>query len=111
MKLHKVSAIIVGVFALFCLVGGVMGFVKASSLPSLIIGGSSAVLLGLSALGLRKGSRLASFCALAISLALGIRFGIAYLNTPKIMPHLIMIILSSLSVVYTVIALPRKRET
>ena len=41
----KTSAWILGAYAALVLVGGIMGYVQAKSLPSLIMGGSSAALL------------------------------------------------------------------
>jgi uncharacterized membrane protein (UPF0136 family) len=74
MTRQKNAAAAAGLYGLVALIGGVIGFVSAGSLASLIAGGlSGLVLLASSALAFR-GSRVALIVALVVSLALVGRF-------------------------------------
>ena len=84
-------------FGALTIAGGVMGFLKARSLPSLIAGGiSGLVLLGAGAL---TGGRMAQWGLILgalVSLALAGRFVPAFLRMRKFMPAGMMSILSVL---------------
>jgi uncharacterized membrane protein (UPF0136 family) len=95
------------VFAAFTAAGGVMGFVKASSKPSLIAGVISGLLLA--GAGMWMPSNAKGGCSLGIvisALLLG-RFLPAYLKKGARMPALPMIILSVIGIILAVIALIR----
>ncbi len=87
-------AIATSIYAAFVLIGGMIGFATAHSLPSLIMGISFAVLLGICAWGMFKGCKLSRIGALILALLLmgffGYRFFIAY----KFFPAGMMAILS-----------------
>ena len=85
---------VVFVYSLFCLFGGVLGYVKAKSKASLIAGLVSGVLLSISAYGIAQGYRVAYFVSLIISFLLGARFLKTWFKNHRIMPDLIMLILS-----------------
>ena len=82
------------VFGLLTLAGGIMGYVKANSVPSLIAGGLSGILLAVGALMLGSNARPILIGLGLISLVLAIRFVPAFINTMKPMPAGMMAVLS-----------------
>ena len=94
------------VFGVLTVAGGVMGFLKANSRPSLIAGGVSG--LALIAAGYLAGTanaRAGLILGFFVSLALAMRFGRAYAKSKKTMPALPMAVLGSIGVLVTALAL------
>ena len=91
------------VFGALTIAGGVMGFVKAKSKPSLIAGGISGLLLLVA--GYLVPSKAGLGLGFVVSLALAARFGRAYAKTKKPMPAGLMAVLGIAGVVVTVGAL------
>ncbi len=96
------------VFAALTALGGVMGFVKAGSKPSLIAGVISGLLLAAS--GILMPTRTAFGCAmgLVVSLLLLGRFLPAYLKKGAAMPAIPMIILSVGGIALAIIGYVRR---
>jgi uncharacterized membrane protein (UPF0136 family) len=86
------SDVLLYVYGAFLIFGGVMGYVKAHSTPSLIAG----VVCGVIAifLGLRYTWHYAPLAALLLALFLIIIMGRRYLRTRKPMPALLIVVLS-----------------
>jgi len=95
MSIPLVGQITLGIYALLLAVGGVMGYIKAGSRPSLIAGSLSAV-AALVALGLSIGNnRLGIPLGLLLSIALFVLFGYRYaVKTRKFMPSGLLAIAS-----------------
>lgn len=93
------TVIVIIVFGLFSLIGGVIGYVKAQSRASLIAGSISGTMLLGSAFGVAKGNRIALGVSLGIALLLGGRFLGSWLKTRRIMPDLLMVSLSLATVI------------
>lgn len=85
-----------------------MGFSQAHSLPSLIAGTVSAILLFACSLGMFKRSLLAYTLAMFLILALTIFFAYRFALTGKFMPAGMMIIISTLSLV--LVLMRRKKK-
>lgn len=85
-------ALIVGLYGLLSLVGGAIGFVKARSLPSLIAGSLSGLVLLACAAGVQHGRREAAWAGLVIALALGGRFYGVWRRQHRLMPDLLMVV-------------------
>ncbi len=96
------------VFGLFTILGGVMGFVKASSTASLVAGGISGILLLVAAYLLRGNVTPGLILGGIVCLALAGRFVPAYLSTHKIMPAGITGILAVIGIVLTAVAFLKK---
>lgn len=92
-------------YAILTLIGGGIGFLKAGSRASLIAGAVSGLLLAVSAYGIREGSRGFVFLAAAVALALGLRFFKTWKVKKRLMPDLMMVILSVLSLLFCVLYL------
>ncbi|EGG09055.1 uncharacterized protein MELLADRAFT_104315 [Melampsora larici-populina 98AG31] len=71
-------------YALFVAGGGLIGYLKASSVPSLIAGGGSGALIGLGAYRAQVHGK--PDLVFAVSLALSIFMGKRFLNSGKLMP-------------------------
>lgn len=97
------AAIVVTVFGIFCIVGGVIGFAKAASMISLVTGGISGILLLICAWGISQGNPLATIVSLILALALGGRFFGTWMKNKRVMPDLIMVILAVVSFVVVVL--------
>lgn len=82
------------IYALLILTGGMIGYLKANSLMSLIMGGSFAVLLLLSAISMIKNQVLGYFSAIILTSALTVFFGYRFFTSWKMMPAGMMLILS-----------------
>lgn len=96
----KISACIVLGYALIILLGGMMGYQKAHSYSSLIVGTISAILLFGCSIGMFRKSTLAYSLALALILALMLFFGYRFALTGKFMPSGMMILISGLSLFF-----------
>ena len=86
-------------FAVFNLLGGWIGYRKAGSRASLIAGTAAGVLLLVCAVGLAQHSRAAAIGALLIAVALGGRFTGTWVKTRRMMPDLLMVLFSLMTLV------------
>jgi uncharacterized membrane protein (UPF0136 family) len=89
------------VFGVLTIAGGVVGFVKAKSRPSLIAGGSSGALLLLAGYLLATRMTFGLGLGLVVSLGLAGRFIGAFRKSGKIMPAGLMAMLGSLGTILT----------
>jgi uncharacterized membrane protein (UPF0136 family) len=97
------------VFGLLSIAGGLMGFLKARSAPSLIAGSVAGLLLLTSAFLMGTGqTSQALIIGFVVSLGLAGRFVPAYLKTKKPMPAGLMAVLGVIGVVLTLVALVQK---
>lgn len=89
------APLIVLLYGILVAVGGVMGYVKAGSLASLVSGGGAGVvLLGASVAMMRGSYTLGWWISLLVALLLLGRFGMAALNDFKLMPGGMVIVMS-----------------
>lgn len=95
----NIAVIIVLLFGVFNIVGGIIGYSKAGSVPSLVVGSVSGIFLILSAIGLSRNYTAASYLALLVALLLGARFTMAIVKNFKVMPDLIMILFSAVTII------------
>ena len=102
------TVMIVAAYGIFNGVGGVIGYLKAKSTVSLVAGSISGVLLLLCAYGIRQGSRAALLGSLAIAFALGMRFLGTYLKKRRVMPDLLMVLLSAATLLAVGLVLLRR---
>ena len=96
--MHTASTIVY-IYAALVILGGLFGFLKAKSLPSLIMGGVGG--LALIAAGVALGHGLAWGLPLALVLSVGLLvfFSLRYARTRAFMPGGLMAILSLLTLV------------
>lgn len=92
------AVILLIVYGMFCGIGGVIGFVKAKSAASLIAGGFSGLGLLVCAWLLYRGNHAGALGSLAIAVLLGGRFLMTWLRTKKLMPDLVMVVLSAVTI-------------
>ncbi len=91
----KTQSIIILTFGIVVLSGGVMGYAKANSIMSLIMGGSFGALLIASGLLVYKNSIPFFFVATFTTLFLHLFFLYRFLKTMTLMPAGIMVLLST----------------
>ena len=92
------------VFGLLTIVGGIMGFVSKGSVPSIVAGGISGVLLLVGAFLLPNNVFAGLAIAGVVSVLLAGRFLPAFLKTSSFMPAGMMAILSVIGIVVAVLA-------
>lgn len=102
------SAWIVLIYSLLILIGGMIGYSQAHSLPSLISGSIFGFLLLLCSIGMFKKSVLAYTLSLALSAMLTLFFFYRFIITMKLMPAGMMAIISLSTI--TFILWNRKRK-
>ena len=95
----NMTFVIVSVFGLFSLTGGIIGFLKAKSRASLIAGAISGFALLICAYGISQGSGWAFFGSAFIAFLLGFRFSRTWLKNRRVMPDLLMVLLSLLTLI------------
>jgi uncharacterized membrane protein (UPF0136 family) len=96
------------VFGILTIAGGVIGYVKAGSMPSIIAGSISGILL-LVAEFLLPDHRVAGLAtALIISLLLVGQFIPKFIRTGKVMPAGMMSILSVIGIIMAIVAWTKK---
>jgi len=94
------------IFGVLTIAGGVMGYVKARSVVSIVAGGISGVLLALAGYFVGTGKvQLGLILGLVVSLALAGQFVGKFLKTHKFMPAGMMSVLSIIGLVLTVASL------
>ncbi len=96
------------VFAALTAAGGLMGFLKAGSKPSLIAGVVSGILLALAGNWLSSKTTLGAILGLVVSALLLGRFLPAYLKKGVAMPAVPMIVLSIIGLILGVVVLSAK---
>lgn len=90
----KTNTIVTALYGLIVLGGGLMGFIKAQSVPSLIMGGFTGALLLVMAWGIWNACKYSYWFAFAISVFLGAFFGYRYWSTMAFMPAGLMAVIS-----------------
>jgi uncharacterized membrane protein (UPF0136 family) len=96
------------IFGLLTIVGGVIGYVKAGSTPSLIAGAISGLALLAAAFLLPNNVAVGLIIAGVVSVALAGRFVPAFMKTGKIMPAGMMAALSVIGVIVAIVAWIKK---
>ena len=88
------STTVVLIYGMFNVVGGLIGYLKAKSTASLMAGSIAGLVLLGCAYALSHGSQAAAIASLIVALALGTRFAMTWRRTHRVMPDLIMVALS-----------------
>ena len=96
------------VFGLLTVAGGIIGYVKAGSVPSIIAGAITGVLLLIAAFLLPENRLWGLGLALITSLLLAGQFVPKFIRTGKVMPAGMMSILSVIGIVIGLVAWMRK---
>ena len=96
--------LLIYIYGILLIVGGVMGYVKAKSAASLVAGGVSGV-LALILAWYYNACPYVPAMALLLSLALAVIMGRRYLRTRKAMPSLLIVVLSVVVAVAQIIVL------
>jgi uncharacterized membrane protein (UPF0136 family) len=96
------------IFGALTIVGGVIGYVKAGSLPSIIAGAITGVLLLVAGWILPTHRTAGLVMALIVSLLLAAQFVPKLIRTGKMMPAGLMSILSVIGIVVAIVAWLKK---
>ena len=96
------------IFAIITAAGGIMGFVKAHSTPSLIAGVTSGLLLAVAGYLMPIKPTPAIIVGLVTSILLLGKFLPAYLKKGAVMPAVPMIILSAIAILLSVVLFIRR---
>ncbi len=104
----SLTTVVVTLFGIINIVGGLIGYFKAESTASLLAGGLSGIVLLICAYGISKGNNIASIVSIIVALALGVRFISTILKQFKVMPDLIVIVFSLLTIIIVGLSLLKK---
>ena len=96
------------VFGILTIVGGIVGYVKAGSVASIIAGSITGVLLLVAAFLLPEHRMVGLASALIISLLLAAQFMPKLLRTGRVMPAGIMSLLSVIGIIVAIVAWVKK---
>jgi uncharacterized membrane protein (UPF0136 family) len=96
------------VFGVLTIAGGVVGYVKADSVASIIAGSITGILLIVAAFLLPKHRAIGLATAFIISLLLAAQFAPKFLRTGRVMPAGMMSILSVIGVIAAIVAWVKK---
>jgi uncharacterized membrane protein (UPF0136 family) len=96
------------VFGLLTIVGGIIGYVKAGSVPSIIAGSIGGVLLLVAGVLLPEHRAVGLATGCVVSLLLAAYFIPKFLRTGKAMPAGLMSILSLIGIIVAIVAWVRK---
>src|SRR5438093_10438948 len=98
------------VFGALTIVGGIVGYIKAGSVASIIAGSITGVLLLVAAFLLPEHHTIGLATALVVSLLLAAQFVPKFLRTGRVMPAGMMSILSVIGIVAVIIAWVKKES-
>lgn len=96
------------IFGALTILGGVIGYVKAGSLPSIIAGAITGILLLVAGWILPTNRTIALIIALVVSILLAVQFVPKLIRTGKIMPAGLMSVLSLIGIVVAILAWLKK---
>jgi uncharacterized membrane protein (UPF0136 family) len=96
------------IFGILTIAGGIIGYVKAGSMPSIIAGSITGILLVIAAWLLPEQRAAGLATALIVSLMLAAQFVPKFIRTGKVMPAGMMSILSVIGIVIGLVAWMRK---
>jgi uncharacterized membrane protein (UPF0136 family) len=108
--LQKAAIGLTAAYGLIALIGGLIGYVKAGSVASLVAGGGSGVILIVSAIVARQRPKGGLIAALLVSLILVVRFTKASIDQQKLAPVAMVMIIGGLAVLISAaLALKERR--
>jgi uncharacterized membrane protein (UPF0136 family) len=96
------------IFGALTIIGGIIGYVKAGSLPSIVAGSITGVLLLIAGWLLPQHRAVGLTTALVISLVLAAQFVPKFFRTGRMMPAGLMSILSVIGLIVAIVAWLRK---
>ncbi len=96
------------VFGALTIVGGIVGYLKAGSVASIIAGSITGVLLLVAAFLLPEHRTIGLATALIVSLLLAAQFVPKFLRTGRVMPAGMMSILSAIGIIAVIVAWVKK---
>jgi len=94
----SVTIAVIMVYGAFCLAGGLAGYLKAKSVASLITGSLAGITVMVCGEEMMQGHRAAGLVVLMIALLLFGRFLLTWRTSRRVMPDLLMIVLSAITV-------------
>lgn len=98
----NLATLVVVAYGLFCIIGGIIGYVKAKSRASFIAGSVAGMVLLVSAFGITQDHFVARVAVGVTAFLLGIRFLRTWLKTRRLVPDLLMIVFSLVTLIVLV---------
>jgi len=104
----EAARIYIIVFGALTIVGGIVGYLKAGSVASIIAGSITGILLLVAAFLLPEHRTIGLATALIVSLLLAAQFVPKFLRTGRVMPAGMMSILSAIGIIAVIVAWVKK---
>ena len=101
--MHIDPTTVLYVYGAFILIGGIIGYVQAKSQISLIMGMVSGLILLAAGYLAGTGKEIGVYIGLAMAALLSVMFILRYVKTKKVMPSLMMAIVSDLALVLLIL--------
>lgn len=95
----KTASYIILAYGILVIIGGIIGYAKSQSLPSIISGVIFGLLILGSAFFMFNENPLGTYAALALSAILAVFFVYRFMGSHKFMPAGLMIVLSVISII------------
>src|SRR5437762_3440368 len=96
------------VFGILTITGGVIGYIKAASVPSIVAGSITGVLLLVAAFLLPEHRAVGLATAFVVSLLLAAQFVPRFVRTGRVMPAGMMSVLSVIGIIVAIVAWAKK---
>ncbi len=106
----KINGYALLIYTFLMLIGGIIGYVKSGSLPSIVASGIFSSLLLIAAYRMFKRLKGGEILALINVLALDAFFTLRFSMNPKFMPAGLMIVLSNLMLIMLLVGLKKRNK-
>ena len=104
----KIASIVILIYGIISLAGGIYGYAAKQSAVSLAAGGASGIIMIVCGFAVLRRVYPALYVAIIVALILAVHFGLSFSRAPKLMPAGLMLVMSLLTIGFSVYALSQR---